>query len=78
MTDTDRDALTLATTRAACDYCGFPSDELTPVNGQRWCRLCVSRIPQTGRSTRRAEGNKAAKSDTGFEDWPGPTEDPTS
>lgn len=57
----------------ACDECQCPAEltELVPFKDQHICRICHERyhVP-AGRSTNRRDGNKLAKSDTRFEDWP--------
>lgn len=55
-----------------CDECGVPVvlSNLIPVGKEHWCRFCVARPANAGRSTPRREGNELAKGSTVFEDWP--------
>lgn len=60
-----------------CDRpdCQVPVEITALVKAGReyWCRSCWERHnAPAGRSTNRREGNRLAKSDTRFEDWPGP------
>lgn len=56
-----------------CDVCGVPVvlRDLVPIGREHWCRFCVARPANAGRSTNRADGNKLARGTTVFEDWPG-------
>lgn len=46
---------------------------LVKVGREHWCRQCYDRLNTPGRSANRREGNRLAKSDTRFGDWPGPS-----
>lgn len=59
-----------------CDECGIPVvlADLVPFKRLHICRICNERLhPPAGRSTHRIEGNRLARSDTRFGDWPGPS-----